>query len=77
MKKIAIITGLISLAIMVIWVPCALVYCIFNGFPKHMPDVWNVILAIPFLFFLLAVVMFLISIRKAIVEEVTYLINQK
>jgi len=25
----------------------------------------------------LAVVMFLISIRKAIVEEVTYLINQK
>lgn len=77
MKKISIITGLVSFAIIVIWIFCALVYCAFNGFPKHMPDTWNTMLAIPFLFFLLAVVMFCISMRKAIIEEINYLINQK
>lgn len=77
MKKISIIAGVISIALMVIWIFCAMSYCVFNGFPKHMPDTWNVILAILFLLFLLAVVMYFISIRKTIIEEIKYLINQK
>lgn len=77
MKKVSIITGIASIALMGIWVICALVYCIFNGFPKQMPNTWSTAAALFALFFLLSAGLLLISFRKTLIEEIKNLINQK
>lgn len=74
-KKYSLLGMLFTVAIMIVWVMCALIYCCFNDFPKSMPHGWNIILAIPCVGFLVSFIAFAASHHLIIITEIKDIIK--
>jgi ABC-type polysaccharide/polyol phosphate export permease len=76
MKKVSIICVFSSFGLLLLWMICMLIWACFNGFPKQIPHIWNILAAIPTLILLISILVFFISIRSLVISEIKQLLKQ-
>lgn len=75
MKKITIVVGLISMALIILWILFAVLYWLFSNQPKVLPKGWNIALGVPFATLLSSAICLAISERKLIISEINLFIK--